>query len=65
MGGLLPAIIKGARAMPHPACCCSALLGRCDRCDLLVDLEGFHLVAVARGECGLVRDIESYDRFAA
>ena len=26
--------------MPHPACCCSALLGRCDRCDLLVDLEG-------------------------
>ena len=39
-------------------------LDRCDRRDLLVDLEGFHLVAVARRECGLVLDIESCDRCA-
>ena len=50
--------------MSHPACCCSELLGRCDRCDLLVDLEGFYLVAVARRECGLVLDRESCDRCA-
>ena len=45
----------------HPTCCCSVSL---DWCDLFVDLEGFHLVAVARHECGLVLDIESCDRFA-
>ena len=49
--------------MSHPTCC-SVSLERCDRCDLLVDLEGFHLIAVARRECGLVLDIESCDRFA-
>ena len=47
----------------HPTCC-SVSLDRCDRCDLLVDLEGFHLIAVARRECGLVLDIESCDRCA-
>ena len=50
--------------MSHPTCCCSVSLERCDRCDLLVDLEGFHLIAVARRECVLVLDIESCDRFA-
>lgn len=40
------------------------LLGRCDRCDVLVGLEGFHLVSVARRECVLVLDIESCDRCA-
>ena len=50
--------------MSHPTCCCSVSLDRCDRCDLLVDLEGFHLIAVARRECGLVLDIESCDHFA-
>ena len=49
--------------MSHPTCC-SVSLGRCDRCDLLVDLEGFYLVAVARRECGLVLDRESCDRCA-
>ena len=44
--------------------CCPALLDRCDRCDLLVDLEGFHLVAVARRARGLMLDIESCDWFA-
>ena len=50
--------------MSHPTCCCSVSLDRCDRCDLLVGLEGFHLIAVARRECGLVLDIESCDRCA-
>ena len=50
--------------MSHPTCCFSVSLDRCDRCDLLVDLEGFHLIAVARRECGLVLDIESCDHFA-
>ena len=50
--------------MSHPTCCCSVSLDRCDRCDLLVDLEGFHLIAVARRECVLVLDIEACDHFA-
>ena len=50
--------------MSHPTYCCSASLNRCLRCDLLVGLEGFHLVAIARRECGLVFDIESCDRVA-
>lgn len=37
---------------------------RCQRYDLLVDLEGFHLVAVARRKCCLALDIESCDCFA-
>ena len=35
-----PAVVKGPRAVSHPTCCCSVSLDRCDRCDLLVDLEG-------------------------
>ena len=50
--------------MSHPTCCRPASLDRCYRCDLLVDLEGFHLVAVARRNCGLAFDIESCDCFA-
>ena len=50
--------------MSHPTCCCSVSLNRCDRCDLLVGLEGFHLVAAARREYGLMLDIESCDRCA-
>ena len=49
--------------MSHPTCC-SASLDRCDRCDLLVGLEGFHLIAVARRACGLVLNIEPYDCLA-
>ena len=45
--------------MSHPTCCCSASLDRCDRCDLLVDLEGFHLMSVARTPDALVLDVES------
>ena len=44
--------------------CCAATLGRCDPCDLLIDLEGFHLISIARHECGLVLGIDFSDRFA-
>ncbi len=64
MSGLLPPLSSKTSTMSHPTCCCSVSLDRCDRCDLLVGLEGFHLVAVARRECGLVLDIESCDRCA-
>ena len=50
--------------MSHPTCCCSASLDRCDRCDLLVGLEGFHLMSVARTPDALVLDIESCDCLA-
>lgn len=52
MSGLLAPIFKGPRAVSHPTCCCPASLDRCERCDLLVGLEGFHLIAVARREYG-------------
>ena len=45
--------------MSHPTCCCCASLDRCDRCDLLVGLEGFHLMSVARTPDALVLDVES------
>ena len=45
--------------MSHPTCCCSASLDRCDRCDLLVGLEGFHLMSVTRTSQALVLDVES------
>ena len=53
-----PAIFKGRRAVSHPTCCCASL-DRCDRCDLLVDLEGFHLMSVTRTPGALVLDVES------
>lgn len=46
-------------AVSYPTCCCSASLDRCDRCDLLVDLDGFHLTGVARTPNALVLDVES------
>lgn len=49
--------------VPHPTCSCPVSLDRCDGSDLLVGLEGCHLVAAPRRECGLVRDREPYDRF--
>jgi len=47
-----------------PTCCCSVSLGRCDRRDLLVDLEGFHPMIVVRTPNALVLDRESCDRCA-
>ena len=45
--------------MSHSACCCFVSLGRCDRCDLLVGLEGFRLIGVACTLDALVLDVES------
>ena len=49
--------------MSHPTCCCVSL-DRCDRCDLLVGLEGFHLMSVARTPDALVLDVESCNQLA-
>ena len=54
-----PGCLQGPRAVSHPTCCCSVSLDRCDRCDLLVGLEGFHLMSVARTPDALVLDVES------
>ena len=58
-----PAIFTGPRAVSHPTCCCASL-DRCDRCDLLVGLEGFHLMSVARTPGALVLDVESCNQLA-
>ena len=60
MSGLLPPIFKGPRAVSHPTCCCASL----DRCDLLVGLESFHLMSVARTPDALVLDVESCNQLA-
>ena len=59
-----PAIFKGPRAVSGPTCCCCVSLDRCDRCDLLVGLEGFHLMSVARTPDALVLDVESCNQLA-
>ena len=59
MSGLLPPLSSRTSTMSHPTCCCSVSLDRCDRCDLLVGLEGFHLMSVARTPDALVLDVES------
>ena len=58
-----PAVVKGPRAVSHPTCCCASL-DRCDRCDLLVGLQGFHLMSVARTPDVLVLDVESCNQLA-
>ena len=50
--------------MSGSTCCCSMSLDRCDRCDLLVGLEGFHLMSVARTPDALVLDVESCNQLA-
>ena len=45
--------------MSHPTCCRSVSLDRCDRCDLLVGLEGFHLMSAVRTPDALMLDVES------
>ena len=59
MSGLLPPLSSRTSTMSHPTCCCSVSLDRCGRCDLLVDLEGFHLMSVTRTLQALVLDVES------
>ena len=64
MSGLLPPLSSRTSTMSHPTCCCCASLDRCDRCDLLVGLEGFHLMSVARTPDALVLDVESCNQLA-
>ena len=47
--------------MSHPTYC-SVSLDRCDRCALLVDWEGFHLMGMARTPDALVLDVLSCNR---
>ena len=64
MSGLLPPLSSRTSTMSHPTCCCSASLDRCDRCDLLVDLEGFHLMSAVRTPDALVLDGELRNQLA-
>ena len=64
MSGPLPPLSSRTSTMSHPTCCCSVSLDRCDRCDLLVGLEGFHLMSVARTPDALVLDVESCNQLA-
>ena len=36
--------------MPEPTLCCRACDEYCGRCDVLVGLEGLHVIAVERGD---------------
>ena len=48
--------------MLNHSCVCPDSLDRCDRCDLLLDFPGLHLVAVTKGRrSGLVLEVESCD----
>ena len=64
MSGLQPPLSSRTSTMSHPTCCCSASLDRCDRCDLLVGLEGFHLMSMVRTPDALVLDVESCNQLA-
>ena len=46
--------------MSEPTLCCRALGGYCERCDVLVGLEGLHVIGVDRDDGGrLVVTVES------
>ena len=47
--------------MLNHSCVCADAPDRCDRCDLLLDFPGLHLVAVSKGWAGLVLEVESCD----
>ena len=45
--------------MLNHSCVCPDALDRCDRCDLLLDFPGLHLVSVTQAPSGLVLEVES------
>lgn len=47
--------------MPHPTCPCPLPLDRCDRCDVLLDLPGLHLVDAHITDAAVVLDVECCD----
>src|SRR5699024_3348911 len=61
MSGLLTPLISRTSTMLNHSCVCADALDRCDRCDLLLDFPGLHLVAVSKGRAGLVLEVESCD----
>src|SRR5699024_12604569 len=61
MIGLLTPLISRTSTMLNHSCVCADALDRCDRCDLLLDFPGLHLVAVSKGRAGLVLEVESCD----
>ena len=62
MSGLLPLLAPRTSTMLNHSCVCPAAFNRCDRCELLLDLPGLHLVgAVSKARAGLVLEAESCD----
>ena len=56
IGGLLPLPTLKDLDVPEPTSCCRALCADgpyCHNCDLLVGLDGYHVLDVARGPDGL------------
>ena len=47
--------------MPNHSCVCSDALDRCDRCDVLLDFPGLHLLSVVTTPAGLMLEVESCD----
>ena len=60
MSGLLPSLSSRTSGGVWPY----LLLWSLDRCDLLVGLEGFHLMSVVRTTDALVLDVESCNQLA-
>src|SRR5699024_5060089 len=62
MSGLLPLLAPRTSTMLNHSCVCPDALDRCDRCDLLLDFPGLHLVTVTKDHrSGLVLEVESCD----
>ena len=61
MSGLLTPLISRTSTMLNHSCVYADAPDRCDRCDLLLDFPGLHLVAVSKGWAGLVLEVESCD----
>ena len=49
--GLLPLLISRTSTMTKPMSCCRGG-GYCDRCDVLVGLDGLHVIGVDRDQGG-------------
>ena len=64
MSGLLPPLISRTSTVPNHGCACPNALDRCERCDVLLDFPGLHLVAVSKARAGLVLEVESCDPVA-
>jgi hypothetical protein len=50
--GLLPLLKSRTSTMSEPTSCCRARGGYCERCDVLVGLDGLHVIGVDRDDGG-------------